>query len=460
MIHNPQIFSILNQVCNILNLLAYILVIVISLMVGKRNTKPFFVKWIWGHLFCFFFMAIQLVPHFEKNPVLVTLAIGLPFLSACDWILTGRHLVQTKQGHLAELISALLFLACMSAYLLGVPFVSLCSVPAAYLSLALIYLGVQFFRKHDSRMGIYVIVIGMLPFLYPILHPRALDWIGSGTATVFHVLSGVGMLIYLMEQNERENLALREQQILRLKEEALVKDRFLSVVSHELRNPINVINGFAVVLSRGMDGSLNEKQTQHLQRIIRASEHLLVIVNDILDNARIQAGKMELAREWIDLAQLGQNSLEGLNSQADAKGVALEADIPTEIPDVFADSIRIERVLSNLISNAIKFTPSGGRVTLRMFADQKRVCVEVCDTGIGISEEDFSKLFQPFSQLETSSKRSGVGLGLSICKALIESHGGDIGVDSELGKGSRFWFTLPLGVVAKRQLETAATGIF
>ncbi len=227
------------------------------------------------------------------------------------------------------------------------------------------------------------------------------------------------------------------------------KDEFLSVLSHELRTPLNFITGFASIIEDGLAGPVTSQQLQYLSQIQEGADRMLRLVQDMLDFARIRAGKLTLIPTEIDLAELVDLTMEALYPLAQAAGVVLEADVHVERL-VTADEGRVVQVLSNLLSNAFKFSPAGGTVCIKAYEQGERVIVEVRDIGPGISQEDLEKLFKRFRQLDMSTTRttSGVGLGLAICKGIVEAHGGGIGVRSEPQAGSTFWFWLPLAGAA------------
>jgi len=226
-----------------------------------------------------------------------------------------------------------------------------------------------------------------------------------------------------------------------------LKDQFLANVSHELRTPLNSVIGFSdLLLTMGTAASpLTETQRDYLETIARNGRHLLELINELLDLSKIAAGRMELRLEPLELGALLQEAADTVRAQLEARRHALVIE---PLPDhlvVTADRGRLRQVLLNLLSNAIKFSTDGGRVTLSArLGDAGRVRVAVSDTGIGIAPADQGKLFQEFVQIDASASRryEGTGLGLALSKRLVELHGGTIGVDSELGKGSTFWFTL------------------
>ncbi len=230
------------------------------------------------------------------------------------------------------------------------------------------------------------------------------------------------------------------------------KDQFLSNISHELRTPLNSIIGFTdLLLTQEGDAPLSAQQRDFLETIVRNGRHLLELINELLDLQRIAAGRMQIKPEAVDVAALFDEAAGTVTAQAQKHRHTLVVTPPPKGLRVQADPGRVRQVLLNLLSNAIKFTPDGGRVTVAARAvnggdgEGSYIRVAVTDTGIGIAAEDQPKLFQEFSQLDASAARKyeGTGLGLALSRRLIELHGGTIGVESQLGKGSTFWFTLP-----------------
>jgi len=224
------------------------------------------------------------------------------------------------------------------------------------------------------------------------------------------------------------------------------KTEFLANMSHELRTPLNAIIGFTEVLKEGLTGQLSEKQVEYLSDILEAGKHLLSLINDILDLSKIEAGRMELQRTTFSLRETLQNGLIMVRERATRHRIALSLDVAPDVDLIEADERKVKQTIFNLLSNAVKFTPDGGRVEVRAVCSDGMVEVGVHDAGIGIASEDLGRIFEEFQQAGRSEGRSqeGTGLGLTLAKRFVEMHGGRIRVESELGKGSTFTFTLPL----------------
>jgi signal transduction histidine kinase len=224
------------------------------------------------------------------------------------------------------------------------------------------------------------------------------------------------------------------------------KSEFLANMSHELRTPLNAVIGFSEVLLQRMFGQLNDKQDEYLKDIYASGQHLLSLINDILDLSKIEAGRMELTPAPFHLPSALDNAVTLVRERAARHGIAMELTLDPELADLVADERKVKQVVLNLLSNAVKFTPEGGRISLKASRTDGAVEIAVSDTGIGIAREDQATIFEEFRQVGTDEtrKQEGTGLGLTLAKKFIELHGGRIRVDSELGRGSTFSFTLPL----------------
>jgi len=222
------------------------------------------------------------------------------------------------------------------------------------------------------------------------------------------------------------------------------KSEFLANMSHELRTPLNAVIGFSEVLSEGMFGELNAKQAEYVRDILESGRHLLSLINDILDLSKVEAGRMELELGEFDVRAIVDGALLLMRERAGRKRIALDRDIDDAIGTICADERKVKQVLLNLLSNALKFTPDGGRIGVRVASRDGRVEIAVSDTGVGIAKEDQQAVFEEFRQVGSSAKRvEGTGLGLALARKFVELHGGHITVESEPGVGSTFTFTIP-----------------
>jgi PAS domain S-box-containing protein len=268
---------------------------------------------------------------------------------------------------------------------------------------------------------------------------------------------------FAVSLQDARSYQLTQQALVEMREADRLKSQFLANMSHELRTPLNSIIGFSRVILKGIDGPISENQEQDLNAIYNAGQHLLGLINNILDLSKIEAGKMELAFTEVDLAEIIRVVMATAVGLVKDKPIELIVDVPEDLPAVQADSIRIRQVLLNLVSNAAKYTEEGhigvSARTIRR-AGQSEIVIAVFDTGPGIAPEDQEKIFEPFSQVDASPTRKtgGTGLGLSISRHLVELHGGTIWVESIPGEGSTFAFTLPYHPGAARD-EARTTSI-
>ncbi|MDK2825714.1 MAG: hypothetical protein PWQ44_891 [Methanolobus sp.] len=223
------------------------------------------------------------------------------------------------------------------------------------------------------------------------------------------------------------------------------KSEFLATMSHELRTPLNAIIGYSQMLQETNFGNMTEKQQRFANHISTSGKHLLELINDILDLSKVEAGKMDLHMETFDVNEVLKNVYNIIDPLAVKKNIELNFEIDKDI-SIYADKVRFKQILYNLMSNAIKFTPNSGHVTAKISTNESYLKISVIDDGIGISLEEQKKLFTPFYQADSSTAREyqGTGLGLSIVKKMVELHGGTIAMESEVGKGSTFTFTLPI----------------
>ncbi|HEY0481897.1 MAG TPA: ATP-binding protein [Kofleriaceae bacterium] len=280
---------------------------------------------------------------------------------------------------------------------------------------------------------------------------------------IVHDISERKRLEVLTEQRQRKADELRRKadeltaDNRRMLEASRLQTEFLANMSHELRTPLNAIIGFADLLHDGVVGPVEDQQREFLGDIRISSRHLLQLINDVLDLAKIESGTLDLAPEPVDLARVIGEVRDILRGTATDRRLDVELELPAELGSVTVDPGKLRQILYNYLSNALKFTPDGGRVTIRAAVLDTVFRIEVEDTGIGIATEDLRKLFLPFRQLDASTTKryQGTGLGLALTRRLAEAHGGKVGVHSVRGAGSTFWVELPREVAVAPMRQAA-----
>lgn len=240
------------------------------------------------------------------------------------------------------------------------------------------------------------------------------------------------------EELQKANIALEKANRL--------KSEFLATMSHELRTPLNAIIGFAEVLRDEVAGQLSSEQKEYLCDIHSSGQHLLNMINNILDLSKIEAGKLELSIEKFHIREAIREVLDTVSESSNKKSIRIYTHIHKDVPSIIADKGKLKQIMFNLLSNAVKFTPENGKVIIHTHLTNQHIQTAVTDTGIGIKPEDMDKVFETFRQIDASYARKyeGAGLGLALTKRLVELHGGKIWIESEYGKGSTFIFMLPL----------------
>ena len=274
-------------------------------------------------------------------------------------------------------------------------------------------------------------------------------------------------ILVSLEQSEKRKL-VEELAHQKLQERTRVleaanqhKSEFLSNMSHELRTPLNAVLGFSEVLRDKMFGDLTAKQTRYVENIHNSGQHLLSLINDILDLSKIEAGRMDLDVSRFDVPIALNNAVTLIRERAARHGIGVDVDIAGGVGDIEADERKFKQILLNLLSNAVKFTPNGGRIRVFAALEGEYLEVSVADSGIGIAPEDQVAIFEQFRQVgdDSAKKAEGTGLGLALTRSFVELHGGSISVQSELGKGAVFSFLLPVHQQAAPGAEVARSAV-
>lgn len=295
--------------------------------------------------------------------------------------------------------------------------------------------------------------IGAFQLYHRILYPMILQrWRDDAKAVMEHILAldkvmnldmQLGIQSYYVHYEETME-TLRDLN-LQIEAASVAKSQFLANMSHEFRTPLNAIIGFTEVLQDQIAGPLNADQSEYLGDIHNAGQLLLRLINDVLDLAKVESGRLELFYETFPIAQVVREALTTMRPAADKKGLVIEAQLPPELGAISADQIRFKQIVFNLLSNAVKFTDQGS-ITLTAAVEDGALHLAVADSGIGIRAEDMERIFVEFSQVDESHTRrhEGTGLGLALSQRLAAAHGGRIWAESEYGRGSTFHVWLPL----------------
>ncbi|HBN10140.1 MAG TPA: hypothetical protein DD435_16370 [Cyanobacteria bacterium UBA8530] len=438
------------SLANFFNIGAIAMVMLMSFIVSRKYSLPFFSSWLKGYIATFLVVTTFLLFPVDRDPFFGLLGHLWILLVAGFFFQTGFLLQEKSPKKSVWVILTEVFSLCIALVLTGhaprevlvLPF--LCSCASSIFLGYLFLFRVKLFNRLTSALwlGIPLILVYTSSLFYPFLPNDAL-WIGYALATALHLLIGTGMILFLLEKNRERFIQLSEEKIETLKEADRIKEEFLAVIGHEMKTPLNAIQGFASILDDGVLGAINERQQQALSRILDGSKNLLELINNILDATRMKSENFAIDREEVYFPETVEEVLKLFEPQVKEKGIELKADldVPTKVS---IDERKILQVLNNLVSNAVKFTPKGGQITIKSFTEDGQLVTEVIDTGIEIAFEDLYELFLPFKQVDMSStrKHGGAGLGLYIAKNIVEAH---IGVKSEPGKGSNFWFRIPVG---------------
>ncbi|MFT5369894.1 MAG: signal transduction histidine kinase, partial [Candidatus Latescibacterota bacterium] len=258
-----------------------------------------------------------------------------------------------------------------------------------------------------------------------------------------------------LEQRVAQRTAQLEETNLQLRQANQAKSDFLANMSHELRTPLNSVIAMSDIMLEKFFGELTSKQEEYTRDINNSGQHLLELINDILDLSKVEAGYSPLELSDVNIQNLLETSLIFVRERATRHGIELSLDISDDIPVILADELKVKQTLVNLLSNAVKFTPDGGLVEIKAHTEPDGIQVCISDNGIGIALDDQERIFEQFQRTESALTRKfeGAGLGLALAKRFVEQHGGRIWLESEVGVGSRFYLNLPFTPPKEEELE-------
>jgi signal transduction histidine kinase len=294
---------------------------------------------------------------------------------------------------------------------------------------------------------ITLIIYGLLFLLLKTLYDRMVDFPEASTSLIITILAFMLVIIvFLFSRFSKKVIEKITVYTAEIEAANKAKSDFLANMSHELRSPLNAIIGFSEVLKDGLAGDLSAKQQDFCAEIFNSGQHLLLLITDILDLSKIEAGKMSLELEKVNIPLLFASSLSIIREKALIHNITMHTSIAEDLGDAMVDVRKFKQMVYNLLANAVKFTPDGGHVWLKAYkTSAEQLEFSVKDSGIGIAEKNTHRLFTAFEQLDNSLERKyeGTGLGLNMVKRLAELHNGTVSVHSELGKGSCFTVMIP-----------------
>lgn len=451
------------QLANLFNVFGSLVVLGLSIITLRFYPSRFFRYWVVAYAWALTVSTGSALeafvgrsfPLFVANTVGLALMVGFLLRLGCE--LRGRPFP------LAAVVMGLgaVLGAGVAAWLAGLGFEAAVAPGAIAMMVSYVWLGVVMIQAgraeaHEGLgwLGAPVALHGLWLLTYPAFAASSFLWLGFTVEAVLQIGIGAGMALYALfhatRRLARQNAALRDAE--RALREAHEKQRgFLNAASHEMRTPLTSVLGYADFLLEEVGGPLNERQAEHATRIRRGAGRLARFVDDMLDWSMIEAGEFALAPEAVDVAALARSEAGNFLPQMRERQVAIALDLPTAPAWAQVDPLRLGQVLTNLLTNAVKYTPAGATVHVRVRGAGPEVRVEVRDEGPGIGAEHLPRLFEKFYRVDPDASRElgGAGLGLAISRAIVEAHGGRIGVDSEPGRGATFWFTLPAGLENK-----------
>jgi signal transduction histidine kinase len=439
----------LTDFATLFNLTGVAAVLFISLVMLWRHPSPFFQSWTTAYGAVFGMLAVDLAGNLlGRAPSQVALHVALALVSGGCFLRVSRQLRgETLAPRLIAVVSGIGGAAAWALTAAGVP------LPLLFVPVVLMIFGVNLWLgftliRHGADgipapwLGVPFLLLGAFVASFPLIVSTPIAWVGYWATGLLNVLVGMGMALYLLDR-AYGRLQAQHEQLLRLEQ---LKRSFLSTVSHELRTPLAGMIGNLEFLEDGLGGTLSPAQESYVHEVQRGALQLSELVESLLDTAQMEAGALKVKREPVNLQELLPQARQAMLGLAAQKGLDLELAVPDDVPLVKGDALRIAQVMNNLLSNAVKFTPAGGAIRITASVTREGVAVSVSDSGIGIPPAALPQVFEPFFQVDSSLTRQhrGSGLGLPIVKTLVEAMEGTIAVESHLGEGSTFSFTLPL----------------
>ncbi len=440
-------------IANLFNVTGIGLILLVSLIVLKNAPSPFFRAWVAAYTAGFLMLVGDSVSQPLGRPAVLTLfEIGCAFTNAWFLYETGRRL-QEKPSDRRILTWVILPLAGVSTVMvaLGQHYNTTFIPPGIALAVSFVWLGsVLLRRSHEQApqvrwLALPLIATGLLPLVYPLIAASPVEWLSYWLGGVLNLTTGMGMVVYLL-QEAASQLRHQNEKLVQLDQ---LKRNFISTVSHELRTPLTSVMGYLEFLEDRIGGPLTSEQAEFVERMKEGSSQLADLIDTLLDSHQLESGALKVKHEEVDLPQTLEQALITLRSLVDKKHLNLEVGLEPSRLMVWADARRVVQVLNNLIGNAVKFTEQGGTIRIEGRLEGDHVRLAVRDSGIGIPAGQLAQIFDPFFQVDGGliRKHGGSGLGLSIVRDMVRAMGGQVGVESEQGKGSVFWFTLPVAVM-------------
>ena len=447
------------QIANLFNTAGVAIITLLSIIFGFRYPTPFFRMWTAAYTLFFLVVALEMVQVLGGRSLPLSLGQFMLFVTSAWCFFQTGNLLHGRFTRNLSVAVVLIAAFALSAFLhlSGVPYTW--AVVPAFLTvgITIFRLGYLFLRRRGrtstlsgSRwIGWSLIAFAVWPHVFPyaLFSTTTLGIVGYWICGILNILVGVAMVIYLLDDSWSRFTYEQEKQV-RLKRE------FISVVSHELRTPLSSVLGYTEFLEDEVAGTLTDDQKTFVAHIQDGTRRLQRLVDDLLDFSALEGGSLRLEPRSVDVRETLLSALVSMRPQAQKAGITLVEAIPRQPIPMVLDPGRLEQVLINLVGNAIKFTPAGGSITVRVSSLPNELRVEVIDTGIGIPTDLVPRVFDRFFQVDSTNtrERNGVGLGLAISKAIVEAHGGRIGCFSQVDKGSTFWFALPLSGIPQARL--------